>query len=245
MAETSAVDLIIETFTTSIDDYLSGDISATKMTQEHVDVFRSYYLSNIDNPNAFAIFREIADQLVRTKIDNTTESNVEDVPSVFTIAGKNLYRSFEYNPDNPIIAIGRHQDCQIRLKDYSISRYHLLFIPIPKLRLIVITDIGSLHGFRIIRRSTGKELVSSCSDHRNIAIIDWDEIVVIEISKQSIVLNPKECLICFDKPREVLTKCGHYICCHLCYLQINKCPICRSPITDSIKYDYFFETNPN
>ena len=45
------------------------------------------------------------------------------------------------------------------------------------------------------------------------------------------------CIICYKKARDILfLDCKHLVCCHECFPKLNKeCPICRGPITSTIK----------
>jgi hypothetical protein len=55
-------------------------------------------------------------------------------------------------------------------------------------------------------------------------------ILVLATQDQRIWVNPKECLVCREYPREVTLNCGHAILCMHCYARVHVCPICRDPI---------------
>ena len=40
-----------------------------------------------------------------------------------------------------------------------------------------------------------------------------------------------ECSICLDNEKNIVFNCGHLYTCHDCSYRLNKCPICRIPIT--------------
>jgi hypothetical protein len=43
--------------------------------------------------------------------------------------------------------------------------------------------------------------------------------------------SSEECVVCLSEPRGIiLLPCRHLCVCHTCFLQIDKCPICRNPI---------------
>ena len=46
------------------------------------------------------------------------------------------------------------------------------------------------------------------------------------------VLDPQgACVVCMDRPRNVvILDCGHICCCLECARQVNNCPVCRRPI---------------
>ena len=47
--------------------------------------------------------------------------------------------------------------------------------------------------------------------------------------------DDSECCVCMDTEREqVFIPCGHYCCCGKCSKALNKCPICRTAVTDRV-----------
>ena len=52
----------------------------------------------------------------------------------------------------------------------------------------------------------------------------------------TLVINPKDCVVCMDAAREVAFGCGHFVCCAECAANVQAaqscpaCPIYRAPI---------------
>lgn len=135
-----------------------------------------------------------------------------------------------------LVTIGRER-CSVHIEEYPIegqcttSRVHLLIFYVPGYWLIV--DVASISGFKIINR--GKEdapLTESKSDDRQIAVIGDDEPAIIAVGKFQLYINPKQCVVCLDKPRSVTFSCRHNICCGKCARHLRDCPICRKVIVD-------------
>lgn len=41
-------------------------------------------------------------------------------------------------------------------------------------------------------------------------------------------MESQDCVVCLSEPRAItLLPCRHFCVCHTCFLQIDKCPICR------------------
>jgi hypothetical protein len=54
-------------------------------------------------------------------------------------------------------------------------------------------------------------------------------------SKDVSHLDENICIICMDKPREIVfVDCGHLITCKVCSRELNKCPMCRVAISKKI-----------
>ena len=90
---------------------------------------------------------------------------------------------------------------------------------------IVVVDLGSLMGVKTKYRSTDEPCVNSLPEARNILIFDREETVILELCSKQISINPKECLICMDAPRELKFQCGHHVVCSKCYDSIVICPL--------------------
>jgi len=68
--------------------------------------------------------------------------------------------------------------------------------------------------------------------HRRPLLMGVDEtaVLLLEPTGRRIVLNPKECVICLDAPRDTIFDCGHHVCCASCSCLIRNCPVCRMHI---------------
>ena len=74
-------------------------------------------------------------------------------------------------------------------------------------------------------------------DENNVNMMDkafFENITIYEDSDNN------ECCICLDSQKDsVFIPCGHYYCCMNCAHRIEKCPICRSSISNFINKELF------
>jgi hypothetical protein len=166
----------------------------------------------------------------------------DDTTTTLTIAYNRVLHSWDQK-EGPIM-IGRLAECHIHLPPnahQSVSRMHAIVLAFPHLGMYVVVDMGGLFGFDTLKRSglnedgTPKPCVSSRPNDRNVLVFAWDEIAIIKLGlSETIAINPKECLICFERPRMVtFNNCGHHVTCGDCTTRINACPLCREPVDDS------------
>lgn len=49
----------------------------------------------------------------------------------------------------------------------------------------------------------------------------------------------EDCIVCMEKPKEIVFNCGHFYACAGCSSEMKQCPICRVTITARIKSSQF------
>jgi len=55
-------------------------------------------------------------------------------------------------------------------------------------------------------------------------------------SSEPPLIDEKECVVCLSaKPTHVFAPCGHLVCCEVCVVQIENCPVCRADIISKVK----------
>jgi hypothetical protein len=123
------------------------------------------------------------------------------------------------------------------------SRVHAVIIPLT--RQLVICDVGSTAGFELTHRNlaarqSGLALPQphrtspdiSVPGARRPLLVDANEaaILVLRPLDCKVVINPKECIVCLARPREVAFECGHFVTCDACSGRVLTCPVCRSAI---------------
>ena len=149
---------------------------------------------------------------------------------------KNLVLSYnnelyEFDLGKKLILIGRMTGCDILInRTLQVSRLHMIIVILSEYNKIIIIDPGSLNGIITKSRSKEKLIQHSVGKSRKILEFDLDESFDLKIGDSNICVSPKECIICYNKPRNCLFECGHYICCNNCIEKINKCPLCRQNI---------------
>jgi len=76
--------------------------------------------------------------------------------------------------------------------------------------------------------------MSSSDDADNDDTLSEENYITVEISSNCTENSELDCCICMDaQATHIITNCGHTVVCDVCYLKIDKCPICRTEITDS------------
>ena len=103
---------------------------------------------------------------------------------------------------NFAVVIGRSLKCHFKIVNVTISSFHLILVPCPTLKILLVVDPGSLAGTichlysflysnvsmcKIIgcftvKRSGGSDLVHSTTNHRRILKFVWGEDFVLQLS---------------------------------------------------------------
>ena len=95
----------------------------------------------------------------------------------------------------------------------------------------LIIDLASMFGTQCISsRALGTDLQHMKSERNNRRLMrlpKGDSYVLLLGENQRIWVNPKECVICREFPREMTLSCGHSILCRKCYNKVDNCPLCR------------------
>lgn len=147
-----------------------------------------------------------------------------------TIAFNGHMYSFE---NSNHILIGRYPNCDVEVKGiFTVSRLHAIIFPIQAINKYLVVDVGSLLGINTVKRSSAADKINSVPKKRMVLMFDWNEVAVLDLGGAIICINPRECVICYNKPREVTLGCGHYVVCNDCLPKILLCPLCRNHITD-------------
>lgn len=135
--------------------------------------------------------------------------------------------------NNMVITIGRYRGCDIEFPvcaTYGSSRLHGLLFLLPEINKYIVVDMGSLQGIVTEKRSSEKDCVNSLPKQRNVLVFDFDEIAILRMGNLRVAVNPKECVVCFERPRGITYDCGHHVVCSVCNESIADCPICRKYI---------------
>lgn len=150
----------------------------------------------------------------------------------------------EFGTDKKIILIGRMYGCDILFKNnLYISRLCGIIMILSGIRKILVIDVGSSHGIMTYNRSSNKEKQHSLKGERKVLLFDLDESFCLKFGDVMLSISPKECIICFQRPRSCVLSCGHYICCDECLDKIKECSICRANKGEVKKNMIEFKTN--
>jgi len=207
----------------------------TTLTKSDEEKTREEYLKIIERQNWKELLVDI-----NTKILSNLDLENDDGSNSYTI--ETQLKTYDLN--NKIITIGRFIGCDVYLGHDSCSRLHAIVF-IQKNNIIVV-DMTSFHGTITKIRSSDKDKQHSVPKSRQPLVFDKNERFVLHIGEEEVSFNPKLCIACLDKPRQMLADCGHFTLCKKCYKTIkdinNKCPICRR-IMMRVKTCNHFKTN--
>jgi len=127
-------------------------------------------------------------------------------------------------------AVGRQGTCDVALVGcLDVSRIQFWVFNLPGGLMVV--DGWSCSGTAVqARESDCHELASSKPGSRRAFVVPHGEAVALQVGQQTVSLNPKTCVICIDRPREVELGCGHRAMCAQCVRNTSQCPLCRVPV---------------
>lgn len=218
-----------------------GEINdTTEITTSIVDI-RYIYVRMLESLNHLRTrlrFESISEEIKKSISiifhDNIKNNDTNRSFMITTFHGGNW--SSQVLDGSKSVMVGRLDFCEVKLptEDLTLSRLNAIIIPCPNINKMFIIDVGSVLGITMLERSSGKKLVNSTPTFRSVMIMDYDETVVVRLGQSlKLCINPKECVVCYENTREVVTDCGHYIVCSKCVKKINECPLCRKQITKS------------
>ena len=142
---------------------------------------------------------------------------------------------YSFALSTPVVTIGRMEGCDVKISQFdqfNLSRLHLLVFPLKQQKRFLVVDVGSAKGYETKHRSVaqgGVYRLKSQPFGRQNMLTEKEEIVVLKMLDSTLVVNPKRCVVCEDRPRHVIfSLCNHYVCCVECSRRMKECPICRS-----------------
>lgn len=173
-------------------------------------------------------FDNVAKELTHLLIKEFPPCN-ENYSNELSVAWNHQLYQFK---DKQVILVGRHIGCDVLFNINGTSRLHTMVFPLPQFGKILVVDVGSLSGVETLKRSSEQPLRHSRPTNREVLILDWNEVAVFKLGDTQICINPRECVICFDRPRHVTFNCKHFLVCVDCASKITLCPLCRTSITN-------------
>jgi hypothetical protein len=189
------------------------------ITNDSLDT-RSIYLAIIESITANSKFHKMARDVVKQLEISDQKANC--TPSV-------LYdKEICYKLLLPV-AIGRsRQICDIIPLGATVhmSRLHVIILPVYDQLYIV--DMGSLSGITVTYIDCNDDPVKmSTGPDCKFIVVKSTGPVMLDFGNVRLAINPKLCIICFERPRTTKFSCGHYVSCSQCTAQLNRCPVCR------------------
>lgn len=145
------------------------------------------------------------------------------------------------------VLLGRLQGCDVRLpsNNHFLSRLHAVIVPLPTLGLTMVADIGSANGLSLQSHEASAALPepsavssssSDASERRRILLLGHGKSAVLTLLPNFlVVVEPRECVVCLEKPRAVtFQSCHHFAVCHDCARKLAGCPLCQQPIHGAV-----------
>src|SRR5690606_15844102 len=91
----------------------------------------------------------------------------------------------------------------------------------PKLNQFIVLDLWSIEGtYCKYRSDTTQSCLNTVPTDRRVLTFKLDETVILAYGTMpatEVIVNPKLCLVCEEKPRQAKGMCGHSIMCMSCY----------------------------
>lgn len=197
------------------------------LTIQEEEAIRRSYLAIIQRSTWRAELLDIAHSIVLTTPMETCEE-VPEPEEHWSVSIK--YQGQVQTLGSMIATVGRNPNNDILLNEKSLgsSRLHCVIFALPEKRRLLVADVGSCAGVQLTERSGPEKLSSSLPKRRKPILLQWGETAVLKLAEETLVINPKECVICCVETREVRFACGHFVCCRACSKSLGgNCPICR------------------
>nr|QBK88805.1 MAG: C3HC4 type zinc finger protein [Mimivirus LCMiAC01] len=220
--------------------YSLSIVTGNTIPDKIVENMRAIYLKNIEEPNWKDFFNKLGEK-IKNKLEDdmmVDEESLTCSPYSISMDGKT------YELTKSVIIIGRYKECDIIIpqKNHNSSRVHAVVFVQPN-RVIVI-DPGSFIGIKTMRRSENKPLEHSIPRNRKPLVFSRTERFILNFGVP-ISFLPKICIVCMDRPREILEKCNHFLLCGRCHDKWRReggtCPICRA-IMENGRVTHEFQT---
>ena len=218
----------------------SEPTKCVEVDKKDTDSIRQEYLQTIKQPNWQQLMISKAKSLCGT-LETQGWTFTDDCKLSLSVRGKLCELS------NPINIIGRNLKCDISVKNPYVSRVHAVIITCNNPdghQYIIVIDFWSLMGTTI--KAPDSPDSTSDSKHRSLLLLRSVPGAKIQIdcngTKIDLNFYARECIVCYERPREVRFGCGHSVSCNQCALQLNACPICREFIL-TLNQSMGFNTN--
>lgn len=155
------------------------------------------------------------------------------------------YGSQIYERQKDVILIGRFKGCDVPISSYNdrkVSRLHAIVFIFRKFSKILVVDVGSFSGIKMLERSSETPVVHSLPDNRNVLVLELNEFVKLEMGSVTLIINPKDCVVCHSNDKNVrfgiskingkMYGCDHYVVCDKCSQKLIQCPACENDIIE-------------
>jgi len=203
--------------------------SAKPLEESEMEKLREAYDEIIKKRDRKKQFEDVATLLLRDLEDGDMLVKSEASTEPISLAADG--RLYEFS-DKYCVLAGRLPECDVLLASATASRVHFILFMFPQFDKYLVVDVGSVNGITTQQRSNSQlPLANSLPNARQILIFSWGEIAILGLGNQRIAINPKVCVICFERPREVtFEQCNHYVCCLKCARSLPNCPLCRTEV---------------
>lgn len=197
------------------------------LIQSEEDAVRAFYLSCIER-NPGQILAKLAEPMkAGLLLSEAGASMLEGDAQPVAVAHGDRVQAVE----KEIFSIGRSPECDVvvSVPEECVSRMHLWVFNLGG--GIVVVDGWSLLGTTVAKQDADDpEPAKSVPGSRRAFVVPHGEATVLQLGHCRILLNPKICVVCMDRPRGVVLACGHSALCSRCHEVTSECPLCREPV---------------
>ena len=200
------------------------------LSQEEAETTRKYYLNIVDGPETFQVKRnrlqnELVKELLTYYDTDLTTSSSENIN--YCIIDQHGCSSSVKTINESVITVGRYNQNDIFTNSHYTSRFQFILIRSSKYLLII--DSWSMSGTKVVITENERELIEySRPKRRKLIRVNKEQSIAIHCNNKEIILiNPRLCIVCEERCRQVKLVCNHAVLCVDCHRKINSCPICR------------------
>lgn len=204
--------------------------------QTQFDKLRSHYLN---------VFEKEKNPLETLRQDGKIASEIMSRTALRATESKDDYNIwyndslYSFTAETTTILVGKHKGCDILLpQNNSTSRVAIVIYLSRQSSEIFIMDPGCLAGFTLKVDDLPSE--TSKMKERCRRFCFWSSSVVLTHGSDRIILQPKLCAICMERPKSFRLDCGHQCVCGICsgkVLKDGRCPLCRSDVRNAIEME--------
>ena len=149
------------------------------------------------------------------------------------VVGEDRSIDVQLTEDRSMISIGRFSDMDVVVPSPYVSRFHCALCRTPDPNFIALVDFASLNGSVVeyVDEKDQKKTGVLPEKTGGVQMIPLPlQPIRITLCDTQLLLAPKTCITCLDRPRAfVFSLCKHFVCCKKCVVQLSPllCPICR------------------
>lgn len=216
------------------------------MRKAYLEVFELQYTTYKDDKTWWKKEFHNAGMIMLSSMEAAFEASTLDAgfTGLSAVVDKEIFIAYNeqlYVFKDRMVTVGRHPGCSVEfLQKSGTSRLHAVIYLLPEIEQYIVLDLGSCDGIITTNRSSEQPCLCSIPRARNLLSFHFDEVALLSMGVAKLAINPKSCIICFDRVRQQTFSCGHHLACSQCADRLSICPLCRKDIS---KTECKFEFN--